>query len=85
MSTTNIAEAKAQLSKLIDKALAGEEVVISKHGKPQVRLVPYDRDTRPRDLSVRIWEGDVKMADDFDELPAELIDAFTGTFDEPLT
>lgn len=85
MQTTNVAEAKAQLSKLIERALTGEEVVISKHGKPLVKLVPYERDTRPRDLSVRIWEGDVKMADDFDELPSELMDAFTGSFDEPLT
>ncbi len=85
MQTTNVAEAKAQLSKLIERALTGEEVVISKHGKPLVKLVPYERDTRPRDLSVRVWEGEVKMADDFDELPPELMDAFTGTFDEPLT
>ena len=85
MQTTNVAEAKAQLSKLIEKALTGEEVVISKHGKPLVKLIPYERDTHPRDLSVRIWDGEVKMTDDFDELPPELMDAFTGSFDEPLT
>jgi prevent-host-death family protein len=85
MRTTNVAEAKAQLSMLIEKALAGEEVVISKHGKPMVRLVPYERDTSPRDMSIRIWEGDVKVADEFDELPSELIDAFHGKYDEPPT
>lgn len=85
MRTTNVAEAKAHLSALIEKALAGEEVVISKHGKPVVKLVPYERDTSPRDMNVRIWEGEVKIADDFDELPPKLMDAFTGTFDEPLT
>ena len=68
MRSTNVAEAKAHLSMLIEKALAGEEVVISKYGKPMVRLVPYERDTSPRDVSVRIWEGEVKMADDFDGL-----------------
>lgn len=47
MRTTNVAEAKAHLSMLIEKALAGEEVVISKYGKPMVKLVPYERDTRP--------------------------------------
>ncbi len=83
MSTTNVAEAKAHLSMLIEKALAGEEVVISKHGKPMVKLIPYERDTRPRDMSVRIWEGEVFMAEDFDELPAELVEAFTGALDEP--
>lgn len=83
MRTTNVAEAKAQLSRLIERALTGEEVVISKHGKPVVKLVPYRRDTSPRDMSVRIWEGEVRIADDFDELPDELVKAFTGD-DEPL-
>ncbi|ADI14895.1 type II toxin-antitoxin system Phd/YefM family antitoxin [Truepera radiovictrix] len=78
MPMTNVAEAKAQLSSLIEKALAGEEVIISKHGKPMVRLVPYERDASPRDMSVRIWEGEVRLADDFDELPAELMTAFSG-------
>ena len=83
MQTTNVAEAKTHLSRLIEKALAGEEVVISKHGKPMVKLIPYERDTSPRDMSVRVWEGEVFMAEDFDELPPELMEAFTGTFDEP--
>ena len=69
---------------LIEKALAGEEVVISKHGKPVVKLVPYERNTSSRDMNVRIWEGEIKIADDFDKLPPELMKAFTGTFDEPL-
>jgi len=71
MPPTNVVEAKAQLSRLIERALAGEEVIISKHGKPLVKLVPYERDTGPRDMSVRIWEGEVRMAEDFDELPEE--------------
>ena len=75
---TNIAEAKAQLSKLIEKAVAGEEIVISKHGKPMVRLIPYERDTSPRDMSVRIWEGEVWMAEDFDELPEDLMKSVHG-------
>lgn len=81
MSTINIAEAKAHLSRLIDEALAGEEVVISKHGKPMVKLVPFVRDTSPRDMNVRIWEGKVRIADDFDELPDDLLRAFAGDAD----
>lgn len=38
--TVNVAEAKAQLSKLLDRAAAGEEVVIARSGKPMARLVP---------------------------------------------
>ena len=81
VSTTNIAEAKAQLSTLIERALAGEEVVISKHGKPVAKLVPFERDTSPRDMNVRIWEGEVRIADDFDELPDDLLRAFAGDAD----
>jgi prevent-host-death family protein len=36
----NVHEAKSNLSKLLDMALEGEEVVISRHGKPVARLAP---------------------------------------------
>ena len=48
MHITNITEAKASLSKLIEKALRGEEVIIGKAGKPIVKIVPYEIDTSPR-------------------------------------
>jgi len=44
----NIAEAKAKLSSLVQKALDGEEVVIAKDGKPVVRLVPVAEKLPPR-------------------------------------
>jgi prevent-host-death family protein len=40
MITRNVAEAKATLSQLLDAALAGEEVIVARAGKPLVRLVP---------------------------------------------
>ncbi|MGI8538148.1 MAG: type II toxin-antitoxin system Phd/YefM family antitoxin [Mycobacteriales bacterium] len=40
MTIHNVAEAKAQLSRLLDAALAGEEVVLARAGRPLVRLVP---------------------------------------------
>lgn len=82
MSTTNVAEAKAKLSQLIEQALSGEEVVIAKHGKPLVKLVPVELDTSPRDLTKRVWEGELWIADDFDELPDDLLRAFEGEADE---
>jgi prevent-host-death family protein len=74
MEITNIHEAKSQLSKLIDKALQGEEVVIAKAGMPVVRLVPIHTDTSPRVGGQ--WKGRVKMAEDFDELPDDFAEAF---------
>ncbi len=42
MSTINVADAKANLSRLLDAAVSGEEVIIAKRGKPFVRLVPVN-------------------------------------------
>ncbi len=41
MRIINIAEAKASLSKLVERVLQGEEVVIGKAGKPVAKLVPF--------------------------------------------
>ena len=77
MHITNIAEAKARLSKRIEKVLTGEEVVINKAGKPIAKLAPYDSDRRPRDLSQGLWKDQVWMAEDFDILPDDIMKALT--------
>jgi prevent-host-death family protein len=56
----NIHEAKTQFSKLVEQAAAGEEIVISKAGKPMAKLVPYHPVIAPRSggfLSGQIWEA----------------------------
>ena len=72
----NIHEAKTHFSRLVERVMRGEEVVIGKAGKPVARLVPYrENDTR------RVpggWEGQVRIAEDFDELPAEVAAVFRG-------
>lgn len=67
MSQSSIHEAKTQLSRLIQRALAGEEVIIAKAGKPVVRLVPIEQKPARRQLGG--WIGTFKMADDFSETP----------------
>lgn len=74
MAIANIHEAKSQLSKLIDQALNGEEVIIAKAGQPVVRLVPIQSDVSPRKGGQ--WKGRVRMADDFDVLPEDIAAAF---------
>lgn len=69
---TNIHEAKTQLSKLIQKALGGEEVVIAKDGKPVVKLMPLKGACAPRKLGG--WKGTFRMAEDFDAELAEFDD-----------
>ena len=82
MQITNISDAKASLSKLIEKVLKGDEVIIGKAGKPVAKLVPYDLETSPRQLGVGNWHGKIWLADDFDELPEEIEQLFTGEADE---
>ncbi len=77
MSVINIHAAKTQLSKLLDAAAAGEEVIIAKAGKPVAKLVPIDRALEPRRLG--ILDGKIHVPDDFDDLlPDEIIAEFEG-------
>ena len=74
MEVANIHEAKSQLSKLIEHAMNGEEVIIAKAGTPMVRLVPIQPDDTPRVGGQ--WKGRVRIADDFDALPDDIAAAF---------
>jgi prevent-host-death family protein len=50
MVTISLAQAKARLSELLDKAEAGEEVIITRHGRAVARVVPASRPKRPLPL-----------------------------------
>jgi prevent-host-death family protein len=78
MTRVGMHEAKTHLSKLVERAEAGEEVVIQRNGKPVARLVAVVEE--PRSLaSVRgVWRGRVRMDDDFDKLPQDIAEAFGG-------
>ena len=76
MHTINIHEAKTKLSSLVEEALAGEDVIIAKSGTPMVRLVPVQRDTTHR-IPGRL-KGKISISADFEQTPAEVIDAFEG-------
>ncbi|HID54825.1 MAG TPA: type II toxin-antitoxin system prevent-host-death family antitoxin [Anaerolineae bacterium] len=78
MQITNISEAKASLSRLIEQVLLGEEVIIGKAGKPVVKIVPYELDETPRKLGAGNWKGKIWVADDFDDLPEDVLQLFAG-------
>ena len=73
----NVHEAKTQLSKLIDRAAAGEEIILGKSGKPLARLVPYRTTRQPRRPGA--LAGRIRVAADFDATPSWLLDAFEGS------
>lgn len=77
METFNLYDAKANLSRLVERAAAGEEIVIAKAGRPLARLVPLARPTGPRPLG--LLAGKVRVSDDFDDpLPDDIARAFAG-------
>lgn len=72
--TTSISEAKAQLSRLIEAVEQGDEVIIQRGGRSVAVLTAYQRHKTPRQLGG--WEGQVWIAEDFDELPDDIVEAF---------
>jgi prevent-host-death family protein len=73
MKKANMHEAKTHLSKLVQQALNGEEVVIAKNGVPLVKLVPCQPEKKLRPAP-GLWKGKIWIADDFDETPQDFID-----------
>lgn len=74
MKQVNMHEAKTHLSRLVDEAAAGEEVVIAKAGRPVAKLVPYEPARKPRKPGA--WKGQVWMSPDFDDPLPEFEEAF---------
>lgn len=82
-------EVASHVEELVDRAANGEEIVITRDGKPAARLVPVagqpmlesDRVIArepQREVRLGLAKGKIWMADDFDETPEWLIDAFYG-------
>jgi prevent-host-death family protein len=75
MAEFGMQEAKTNLSQLVARANAGEDVVITRNGRPVARVVPIA--AAPGLASVRgRFRGQIRIADDFDELPDDIADAF---------
>ena len=72
--TLNVAEAKARLSELVQRAAGGEEIIIARNGQPQARLVPLaTQQARVPGKGAGKWV----IADDFDDpLPADILATF---------
>jgi prevent-host-death family protein len=79
MTQVNMHEAKSRLSKLVEMAKNGEDIVIAKDGVPEARIIPYVEDEGD-------WfgmdAGKGWIAEDFDEMEPELLAAFQGEDEE---
>jgi antitoxin (DNA-binding transcriptional repressor) of toxin-antitoxin stability system len=77
MSSINIYQAKTQLSKLVELAAAGKDVIIARGGKPIARLTQLQAPRRK--LRFGLLKGSAKAASDFDApLPPEILSGFEG-------
>lgn len=71
----NIHDAKTHFSKLINQALAGEEIIIARGGRPLIKLTPYTAELPIRQGGQ--LKDIIQIADDFDApLPATLLEEF---------
>ena len=76
MSTVNIHDAKTHLSRLIEQAAQGEQVIIAKAGKPLVKPAALEAPANPRRLG--FLKGQIAVPEDFDTMGAEEIARLFG-------
>jgi prevent-host-death family protein len=77
MEQVNIYDAKTRLSQLVDKAASGEDVVVSRNGKPLVRITQLEKPKRR--ITFGVLKGRVTIAADFDApLPDAVLTGFEG-------
>jgi prevent-host-death family protein len=75
MKTINIHAAKTHLSSLVEEAAAGEEIIITKAGKPVARIVPLEKPDARKTFGM--LKGKIWASDDFDApLPLEILKDF---------
>ncbi len=79
MALVNMHEAKTHLSRLVERAVNGEDIVIAKAGRPVARLVPYVERKEPRKPGR--WKGKIWMAEDWEETPQWMLDAVEGKYE----
>lgn len=74
MKKANLHEAKTNLSKLVELAAQGQEIIICKAGTPVAKLVAFHKKRGKRRPGM--WEGKVTIEKDFDKLPADFMRYF---------
>lgn len=79
MTTVNIHAAKTHLSRLVEAAAAGEEIIIAKAGTPRAKLVALTAGAGRKERSLGLLVGRLSIPEDFDApLPSNILDEFEG-------
>jgi prevent-host-death family protein len=80
--TVNVHDAKTHLSRLLERAEAGEEIVIARAGKPVARLVPYTGDRPKRTFGA--LRGQIRILPGFDEADEDIAREFEESIARPI-
>jgi len=83
MKTVNMQAAKTQLSRLVEDALNGEEIILARAGKPQVILTRYRPSNRPR-RGGQLAESLKDIPSDFDRPDPQIKKLFEGGSPDPI-
>ncbi len=77
MEKVNIHQAKTHLSRLVEIAGSGKEIVIAKAGRPVAKLVTLSGSKKPKPRRKGVLKGKIHIGKDFDRpLPKEILSAF---------
>jgi len=76
MKVINVQEAKTHLSRLIEEAARGKDVILGKHGRPMARITAYEPRSEVRPLGG--YEGRIEISADFDEEDSRINRLFSG-------
>jgi prevent-host-death family protein len=72
----NMHQAKTSLSRLVERAVAGEDIVIARNGEPLVKLVPIPKERKPR-VPGR-YKGKIWIGPNFEFTDEEITELFEG-------
>jgi prevent-host-death family protein len=78
MRAYNIHDAKTHLSRLVDRAAAGEPFIIAKAGKPLVVVTPIAQADAKQPQRLGFMAGQIKVPDDFDDMFTDEIEELFG-------
>ncbi|QCT22361.1 type II toxin-antitoxin system prevent-host-death family antitoxin [Jejubacter calystegiae] len=78
MRIVNIHEAKTQLSRLVEQAVAGEPFIIAKAGRPLVKVMALDAAEPGQEQRLGFMAGRFQVPDDFDRMGDETIEKLFG-------
>jgi prevent-host-death family protein len=79
MTTINIHAAKTHLSRLVEEAASGEEIIIAKAGTPRAKLVSLSAGASRKKRRLGALVGRLSIPEDFDApLPSDVLDKFEG-------